>query len=634
MAREFTMTRLAMFPAVFLFFMVVAMRSAHAGPSLVNYQGVLRDAGGTPRSGNYDMTFRFFNAASGGEEILVDRHTAALLGAVTVSGGLFDVALGGGSVSDGSGSGTYGGLDAVFDNYQDVWLEVAIGTETLAPRTKIAAVPYAIDATNAESADASTNANNAWMLNNQAASYYVDTSSTRQIKSGALALQSTYSGASALDVIANGSAPMAVWAQNDDGSLCKLATGAHALECSAYAFQTYAGYFENTSTGANVELASGPYGVMAEASFGPGWFHNTSTGAVVYVAKDSYKVQGTGSVSFVQNVPRDPGHVIVYAAPEGDEVAVYTRGSGRLSGGEARVTLGPTFAQVANPDVGLTATVTPRGAVPVALSVESVATDTLVVRGPTGSDVAFDYTVWGLRIGFESQSIVQPKEFEAKIPSMKEHAARFAAEPALREYTAVARFRKSEAEAFGRAATETPRADALLAAVGVFPGVVPVRPPKGEAAVSAAPEATAPSVETVAVAATTAIARRHDDDSGIVVLLTRQATDEGSVVSLDPDAPGYVRPSTEARDPLIIGCASASDDSAFGQLPVATSRIALCRVDATYGRIDVGDRLVASPTSGHAMRDDGSIKEATVLGRAIDPLASGAGLIRVLVAVR
>lgn len=631
------MKRLAIFPAVFLFSMVVVTRSAHAGPSLVNYQGVLRDAGGTPLSGNYDMTFRFFNAVSGGEEILVDRHTAALLGAVSVSGGLFDVALGGGSVSDGSGSGSYGGLDAVFDRYQDVWLEVTIGTETLAPRTKIQAVPYAIDATNAEnaeSANASVNANNAWTLNNHAASYYIDTSSTRQIKSGAISLQSTYSGASALDVIANGSAPMAVWAQNDDGSLCKLASGAHALECSAYAFQTYAGYFENTSTGSNVELANGPYGVMGEASFAPGWFHNTSTGAVVYVAKDSYKIQGTGSVSFVQNVPKDPAHVIVYAAPEGDEVAVYTRGSGRLVNGEARVALGPTFAQVANPDVGLTATVTARGAVPVPLSVASISTATVVVRGPEGSDAAFDYTVWGLRIGFESQTIVQPKEFEAKIPSMTEHAARVAAEPWLREYTAVARFRKSEAEAFGRTATETASADALLAAVGVFPGAVPLRPPKGEAAVSAVSEGTAPSVETAAVATRTAIAGRHEDDSGIVVLLTRQATDEGSVVSLDPDAPGYVRPSTEARDPLIIGCASASDDSAFGQLPVATNRIALCRVDATYGGIDVGDRLVASPTSGHAMRDDGSVKGVTILGRAIDPLASGAGLIRVLVAAR
>ena len=71
----------------------------------------------------------------------------------------------------------------MFDNYQDVCLEITIGTETLAPRTKIQAVRYAIDATNAEnavSADASVNANNAWTLNHQSASYDLDTSSTRR----------------------------------------------------------------------------------------------------------------------------------------------------------------------------------------------------------------------------------------------------------------------------------------------------------------------------------------------------------------------------------------------------------------------------------------------------------------------
>jgi hypothetical protein len=34
------------------------------------------------------------------------------------------------------------------------------------------------------------------------------------------------------------------------------------------------------------------------------------------------------------------------------------------------------------------------------------------------------------------------------------------------------------------------------------------------------------------------------------------------------------------------------------------------------------------------MKDDGSVKGATVLGRAIDPLTSGSGIIRVLVAIR
>src|SRR5262245_40634424 len=34
-------------------------------PDLMNYQGVLRNAAGHPLSGNYEMIFRFVNAASG-----------------------------------------------------------------------------------------------------------------------------------------------------------------------------------------------------------------------------------------------------------------------------------------------------------------------------------------------------------------------------------------------------------------------------------------------------------------------------------------------------------------------------------------------------------------------------------------
>ncbi len=64
-------------------------------------------------------------------------------------------------------------------------------------------------------------------------------------------------------------------------------------------------------------------------------------------------------VSFVQNHPYDSSKVIVYTAPEGDEVAVYTRGTARLTDGQATVLLGETFPLVSNPEVGITAYVTP-----------------------------------------------------------------------------------------------------------------------------------------------------------------------------------------------------------------------------------------------------------------------------------
>src|SRR5262249_34035072 len=107
-------------------------------------------------------------------------------------------------------------------------------------------------------------------------------------------------------------------------------------------------------------------------------------------------------------------------------------------------------------------------------------------------------------------------------------------------------------------------------------------------------------------------------------------------------APGSVTRSAGATDSLVIGCAQAGAESsaaalagggsspAPAQVAVATSHMALCRVDASYGAISVGDRLSPSPAPAVAMRAAPGISGATILGRAIDPLPSGVGLIRVL----
>src|SRR6185503_10404743 len=77
-------------------------------PVTVNYQGVLRDSQNKPVTGGYNMIFRFFDDESFGNELLVDAHAGGL--AVTVTNGVFNVALGGGTVSDGAGAGTYASL--------------------------------------------------------------------------------------------------------------------------------------------------------------------------------------------------------------------------------------------------------------------------------------------------------------------------------------------------------------------------------------------------------------------------------------------------------------------------------------------------------------------------------------------
>ncbi|UCF80833.1 MAG: hypothetical protein JSV08_10100 [Acidobacteriota bacterium] len=143
---------LAMFAAATLAF------AQAAPPDLVNFQGVLRDSSDAPLDGAYDMTFRFFDDPAAGNEILIDSHTAAGSGAVTVTGGLFNVSLGGGTVTDGSGPGTYTALTDVFRDYSAVYVEVQVGADpAMTPRIRVVSAAYALNAgTAASSGDADT----------------------------------------------------------------------------------------------------------------------------------------------------------------------------------------------------------------------------------------------------------------------------------------------------------------------------------------------------------------------------------------------------------------------------------------------------------------------------------------------
>jgi hypothetical protein len=144
-------------------------------PATIHYQGVLRSAAGAPLDGACDVVFRFFDAASGGGEILVDAHAAAGTGAVVVDGGLFGVALGGGAVSDGSARGVYLSLAELFRDFGQVFLQIEVGGEVLQPRVQVLAAAYA---------------QNAATLGGRAAGAFVDASAAAQVKDGPLTVGS------------------------------------------------------------------------------------------------------------------------------------------------------------------------------------------------------------------------------------------------------------------------------------------------------------------------------------------------------------------------------------------------------------------------------------------------------------
>jgi hypothetical protein len=201
---------------------------ATSPPERVNFQGVLRDAAGAPANGDFEMVFVFFGDGVGAcdclevngspgcndatcdadvcasnpgccsttwdsacvaaaeaiascqvcaadEEALTDDHSAvAGVLDVTVTDGLFNVALGSGFLSDGSGPGTYASLGEVFRDYDLVYLETRVGGEILSPRIRV---------------ESSAFTQNAGHLEGRRAVDFLDTTATPQTKAGDLDVQ-------------------------------------------------------------------------------------------------------------------------------------------------------------------------------------------------------------------------------------------------------------------------------------------------------------------------------------------------------------------------------------------------------------------------------------------------------------
>jgi len=434
------------------------------------------------------------------------------------------------------------------------------------------------------------------------------------------------------------------------------------------AYGSTGGYFHGPYSGF-AQVSYGDIGVLGVGDFAGGSFWD-GVSLATYVGYSTYKIYGNGTVSFVQNHPTEKDKVIVYACPEGDEVATYTRGTAKLVNGEAHVKLGDTFKWVTNPDIGLTAHLTPKGDCN-GLYAESVSTTEMVVKELNGgkSNVAFDYIVYGLRIGFEESSIVQEKQQEFYIPSFKDHRERYAKFPELRAFNALERFKTMESSVRGvePASIDLSRAKALHDAIHEYdPATDPpadklfghdhgAKPDDaGNAsnpspAVSPKPER--PALQPVLASYDNPAAGSAEPAGGVVEVkpalpcfASTESVEAGDVITMDPSSKGYIRRCTVMADPLVVGIAAgpggncaadsrAEEVSASNRVPVSTSGIVSCKVDATYGAIREGDLLVASPTPGHAMRAENPA-QGTVIGKALEPLPNGTGLIKVLVMLR
>jgi hypothetical protein len=413
-----------------------------------------------------------------------------------------------------------------------------------------------------------------------------------------------------------------------------------------------------------------------------------------------------GAKSFVQNHPYRDDLSVVYAALEGDEAGTYTRGTARLVNGVAYVPLGETFAWVTNPDIGLTAHVTPRGQW-AALYVESITTSEMVVRSLDleTANAVFDYVVHGLRIGYEEYNVLRERLWESTVPTAESYERYYVQHPDLRPYTALGRFERMQEDTWEIESADMSASAALRQAIGehdldAAPPGMPLRRCEEAGTGGAAIGPETPLTAGGGRASTVPVASERQDGVGAVLTSLpvdsegnvyarsfRSASPElaahvpvseqvelGDILVAERERPGLLRLGDTVANPAVAGIVAGqpglllgeagkesgnlayerdhqleqgledeADDSWYQEdvqeesqqrsAPVAFSGIVLCKVDAGYGSIQIGDLLTTSPTPGHAMRADDPAP-GTIVAKALESLDYGTGLIKVLVMLR
>ena len=106
-------------------------------PRAMNYQGYLTSSGGTPLNGTYSITFRIYDAATGGNLLWYETKS------VTVTNGYFDVQL---------DLSVNGGDTLKFG--RPYWIALEVGSDgEMSPREKLAPVVFAFRSIYADTAD-------------------------------------------------------------------------------------------------------------------------------------------------------------------------------------------------------------------------------------------------------------------------------------------------------------------------------------------------------------------------------------------------------------------------------------------------------------------------------------------------
>lgn len=127
------------------------------------------------------------------------------------------------------------------------------------------------------------------------------------------------------------------------------------------------------------------------------------------------------------------------------------------------------------------------------------------------------------------------------------------------------------------------------------------------------------------------VADEASAEPGTVMVLGDADHLEASHTAYDTRVAGVISGAGDYRPGIILD----KQNSDAARKPVALVGKVFCKADARYGPIAMGDLLTTSDTPGHAMKAADPLRAfGAVIGKALEGLADGQGLIPVLVSLR
>ena len=302
-------------------------------PELINYQGELKDSGGTPIDGvSVNLIFRFYDQQSAGNLLLTIQQTG-----VSVDEGIFNVLLGSGLVTP---TGYATSLSSLFEIYSAVWMSVNVnGDGEMAPRKRIASTAFAFRA---------QSVSDGAVRSSQLAT---DAVTSAKIDDG------TITGADIQTDSLNETQIEDIYVLNtgDDmtGTLDISVSSGNAI--SAQSTQR-GGYFKDTDGTGEAFVAEGQQGIIAKGSATGGYFYDSDSTGTAYLGYGNTGVRGEGSECGGRFL-HSSGTSNAYVAAD----SVGIQASGTVAGGQFENDYSSGFANLALGDYGLDAAGTTAG---------------------------------------------------------------------------------------------------------------------------------------------------------------------------------------------------------------------------------------------------------------------------------